>query len=587
GGGDVAQQSRAVVGPHPDRHGIDIRRLAAPADLENAPWMLGLEAQQAATILAVDGDAATGGDETADFIPRQRAATPGDPGQQVAHAVDIETRVSVAGGAGPPFDQGDIVAVPHDLGVGRANDLLDIDITGADRGIQAVGAFLVEFFREHVEIDILHPQLAKIPVEHGLAGGDVLVLILLAKPLLHLGAGAGGVQITGGGGEPVAARGFLLAGDDLDLIRGVQNGAKGRDPAVDLATPATVADLGVDTVGKIQRRRYRRQVHHVALRGKDVDAVRGALVLEQVLDILVTDFVVPFQHLAQPGDLGFVALGGGYRVAALVLPVGADAEFRLLVHLEGADLDFDDAVARPDHRGVQRAIAVFLGGSDVVVELVGNVAAVAVDDAEQGVAISHGGHQYPRRADIVDLGETDVLALHLSPDAVDMLGAPRYVPDDANPIQLRLQGIHQFLDVMLPVGSPLRQQLGDALVLHRLQVAKGEVLQLPLEVADTEAMGEGGVDVEDFPGDPQLALLGRGLDAANGAGALGQLDQRHPHVVDDGYQHLTHLGGLALGVEAEHLPLGIVAQGRDHRHAQHAADQFSNLAAKVLFHPLD
>src|SRR5690606_30753218 len=451
----------------------------------------------------------------------------------------------------------------------------------------AVGAFLVEFFRKHVEIDILHPQLAKIPVEHGLAGGDVLVLILLAKPLLHLGAGAGGVQITGGGGEPVAARGFLLAGDDLDLIRGVPNGAKGRDPAVDLAAPATVADLGVDTVGKIQRRRYRRQVHHVALRGKDVDAVRGALVLEQVLDILVTDFVVPFQHLAQPGDLGFVALGGGYRVAALVLPVGADAEFRLLVHLEGADLDFDDAVARPDHRGVQRAIAVFLGGGDVVVELVGNVAPFAVDDAEQGVAISHGGHQYPHRADIVDLGETDVLALHLSPDAVDMLGAPRYVPDDANPIQLRLQGIHQFLDVMLPVGSPLRQQLGDALVLHRLQVAKGEVLQLPLEVADTEAMGEGGVDVEDFPGDPQLALLGRGLDAANGAGALGQLDQRHPHVVDDGHQHLTHLGGLALGVEAEHLPLGIVAQGRDHRHAQHAADQFGNLAAKVLFHPLD
>src|SRR5690606_41222740 len=108
-------------------HGIDIRRLAAPADLENAPWMLGLEAQQAATILAVDGDAATGGDETADFIPRQRAATPGDPGQQVAHAVDIETGVSVAGGAGPPFDQGDIVAVPHDLGAGRANELLGSD----------------------------------------------------------------------------------------------------------------------------------------------------------------------------------------------------------------------------------------------------------------------------------------------------------------------------------------------------------------------------------------------------------------------------------------------------------------------------
>jgi hypothetical protein len=45
-----------------------------------------------------------------------------------------------------------------------------------------------------------------------------------------------------------------------------------------------------------------------------------------------------------------------------------DAELGDLVHVAGADLDFDALPLRPDHAGVQRAVIVRLRGRDVVLE---------------------------------------------------------------------------------------------------------------------------------------------------------------------------------------------------------------------------
>ncbi|MEJ0058945.1 MAG: hypothetical protein WDM79_04890 [Terricaulis sp.] len=45
----------------------------------------------------------------------------------------------------------------------------------------------------------------------------------------------------------------------------------------------------------------------------------------------------------------------------LVAPVRGDADFGELIHLFGADLNLDAHIARSDHGGVDRAIAVGLG----------------------------------------------------------------------------------------------------------------------------------------------------------------------------------------------------------------------------------
>ncbi len=112
--------------------------------------------------------------------------------------------------------------------------------------------------------------------------------------------------------------------------------------------------------------------------------------------------------------------------------------------------------------------------------------------------------------------------------------------------QLVLQLVHHVADEALAVQPPLMQQLGDLLVLVGLQVAEGQVFQLPLDVTDTQAVRERRVDVEHFTRDTQAFLVIGGLDRPDCARAFGQLDQRHTHVVDHGHQHLAQVLDLRL-----------------------------------------
>ncbi len=124
------------------------------------------------------------------------------------------------------------------------------------------------------------------------------------------------------------------------------------------------------------------------------------------------------------------------------------------------------------------------------------------------------------------------------------------------------------------------QQLGDLLVLVGLQVAEGQVFQLPLDVTDTQAVRERRVDVEHFTRDTQAFLVIGGLDRPDCARAFGQLDQRHAHVVDHGHQHLAQV--LDLRLRAQHQRLSWAEAGTDGGHAQHTVDQLGHHRAKTL-----
>ncbi len=135
-----------------------------------------------------------------------------------------------------------------------------------------------------------------------------------------------------------------------------------------------MADLGVHPIGEVQRRRPLGQVDGVAVGGEDIDPVRldvDPQLVGQAAD--VAQLLVPFQHLAQPGDLLFVVVGGRLDVGTLVAPVGADPQFGLFVHGVGADLHLQHLALRTDHRSVQGTVAVLLRIGDIVVELAGNV----------------------------------------------------------------------------------------------------------------------------------------------------------------------------------------------------------------------
>ena len=115
------------------------------------------------------------------------------------------------------------------------------------------------------------------------------------------------------------------------------------------------------------------------------------------------------------------------------------------------------------------------------------------------------------------------------------------------------------------------EQPRDLAVGVTVDIAKRKILQLPLEVADAKAMSQRRVNIENLPCDrqaPDFVLL----DRADGAGAFGQLDQRHPDVVHQRYQHFADIVLLALGLP-ENRPVAVGAQFADRGHTNDAVYQ--------------
>ncbi len=146
---------------------------------------------------------------------------------------------------------------------------------------------------------------------------------------------------------PRGRRHLRLGADDLDLVAVLQFGHQRHDAAVDLGADAGVADIGVDGIGEIDRRRAARQRDQPALRREAEDLVLEQLelgVLEEVLRIVA--FRQRFDRPPQPcigvGILGNrVARAVHLAAGILVDRVRGDAVFGDLVHLVRADLQFD------------------------------------------------------------------------------------------------------------------------------------------------------------------------------------------------------------------------------------------------------
>ena len=227
-------------------------------------------------------------------------------------------------------------------------------VARAQGGEHILGGLDVGLFRQALEVHLGQAQAAQLALDQGLAGGDVLVAGLQLEPVNDLGPRPRGGDITKVGVQPVAARAAVLAGDDFHLLAGLQAVVERHDAPVDLGATAVVADLGVHTVGEVQRRGPFGQVDGVTVRGEYIDPVGFDIdpqLFGQPADI--AQLLMPFEHLAQPGDLFLVVVGAGFDVGALVAPVGANAQFGFLVHRVGADLHLQHLALGADHRSVQ------------------------------------------------------------------------------------------------------------------------------------------------------------------------------------------------------------------------------------------
>ena len=129
--------------------------------------------------------------------------------------------------------------------------------------------------------------------------------------------------------------------------------------------------------------------------------------------------------------------------------------------------------------------------------------------AQGVVAVLDLVHEHAQRQEVVDLGEVLALErvlLHLGVDREDVLGAAGNLGFDAGTGELAAQAVDDLGDIALAGLAPVGHQLGDFFVALRLEVAEGEVFQLPFDLPDAQPVGERGEDLQGLLGDRATLL---------------------------------------------------------------------------------
>ena len=340
-----------------------------------------------------------------------------------------------------------------------------------------------------------------------------------------------------------------------------------------------MAEVRVHGVREIDRRGAARQVDDLALRREHVDGVGEEALLERGEPLArIGDGVLPVEHLPQPRDLLVERGIGALRLAAafLVAPVRGDTVLGMLVHLEGADLHFERLVLGSDHRRVQRAVVVGLRLRDVVVELARERRPAVMHEAEHRVAVLHRVDENAHRPDVVQRIDAGFLAAHLGPDAVDVLGPPGDLGPDAGGGELVAQRRDHVLDVALAVEAALVEHARNRLVAVGLERTEAQVLELPLQLPDTQAVGERREQVEHLARRARAQRRVAAHERAQRLRALRELDQHDADVFHHREQHLAQVLGLrrALGL------VDGVRRGADVTHARDATDQRGHVGAE-------
>ena len=302
-----------------------------------------------------------------------------------------------------------------------------------------------------------------------------------------------------------------LGGEHLDDLAVLEAMVERHHSPVDLCADAAVPDVGVDAIGEVHRRRSLGQGADVTSRREDEDLVLEDVDLDGVDEGLgVEHLLLPVHEQAQPRE---ALVDTRAVLAALVSPVRRHPVLRGLVHLLGADLHLHRLAGVRQHCGVQRLITVALGHRDVVLEPARERLPERVHHAERAVAVLDGVHQHADRDDVVDLAEFLLAAQHLLVDAVRVLGASGDLRAHAEWREFASEDLGDVAHERVALLAAARQPCLDQMVVVGIELHECEVLELSLDLPDTEAMRERRVDVERFAADAKPALGGVRVDA--------------------------------------------------------------------------
>ncbi len=227
--------------------------------------------------------------------------------------------------------------------------------------------------------------------------------------------------------EPVGVGGLaIFIEGDVAAVAGVETGVEGSDVVVDAGGGATVTDVGVNGVGEVDRGGAFGQVDDVAFGCEDEDAVLEDVDFHRFerVEIFLGAFdgELAVDEIFDPGH--FAGIGsGGFFAGLVVLPVGGDTTFGLVVHGLGADLEFDNFAAVAEDGGMQRLIAVGFGLGDVVFDPATHWFPELMDDAEGGVTVADGWDDHTEGDKVVDTDDIAIVFEEFFIKTVEMFDA--------------------------------------------------------------------------------------------------------------------------------------------------------------------
>src|SRR5262249_79954 len=153
-----------------------------------------------------------------------------------------------------------------------------------------------------------------------------------------------------------------------------------------------------------------------------------------------------------------------------------------------------------DHGGVKRLIQIVPRDRDPVLETLGNGSPYIVDNAECEVAVLFVvGSNYAGRDQVVDLLDHYSLLAKLFPKRIASFYPTLYL-DKRNTVlsQLCLDGRCYLFKSGFQFGPTSVNLLRETAVLFRIEVLKGEVLELASHLTHAEPVSDRGVDIECF-----------------------------------------------------------------------------------------
>ena len=193
---------------------------------------------------------------------------------------------------------------------------------------------------------------------------------------------------------------------------------------------------------------------------------------------------------------------------------------------------------------MQRLVAVGLGLGDVVVKLALQGGEIGMHKAKSGIASLDVRGNDTHSADVEHLLETQRFAAHFFNDAVDVLGSTLHQSRNALLVQitleLRPERFHETFS-----KSPFFVKLARHLLVDiGLQKTKSQVFHFPLELPDTQTVGQRRKDMQGLVRQrDRRCLLARSVMPER-LQTRSQSQHHHAQVAGERQQHLAYIFGL-------------------------------------------